>query len=157
MPTTAVQKRKGYVAIGAVGLLVGATYLGLTAELPFGTLEQPGAALFPLAVGLVMVAVSLVTIWEGWHFDAGDKVEFPAGDDLRRLLGLVVLLFAYFLLLPWLGQLLGSALFCVFLIRLLSSVGWLRSIVYALAIAVVLYVVFVMALKVSMPRGLLAF
>jgi putative tricarboxylic transport membrane protein len=157
MATKTVGKRKGYIAIGGAGLVVGASYLGLALELPFGALDQPGAAVFPVAVGILMLLVSLAAIWEGWRLDIGEQVEFPIGDDLRRLLGLVGLLLVYFVTLPWLGQLIGSALFCAGLIRLLSTTGWLRSLVYGLVMAVVLYAVFVVAFKVSMPRGILAF
>lgn len=157
MAVAAVQKRKGYLAIGGAGLLLGVSYFGLAVELPFGALDEPGAAVFPVVVGALMVAVSLAAIWEGWRMPAADAVEFPLGQDLRRLLGLVGMLLVYFAALPWLGQLLGSVLFAAVLIRLLSGRGWLRCIVFAAALAIVLYVVFVVALKVSMPRGLLGF
>lgn len=153
MPVTAVQKRKGYIAIGGVCLLLGAAYLGLAVELPFGTLDQPGAAVFPVLVGTLMIVISLVTVWEGWRMLSGDAAEFPLGEDLRRLVGLVAALLVYFIALPWVGQLIGSACFATALVRLLSGKGWLRCAAYGVIIAILLHVVFVVALKVTMPRG----
>src|SRR5690242_14474580 len=100
MPVAAVQKRKGYLAIGGICLLLGASYLGLAVELPFGTLDQPGAAVFPVVVGTLMIVISLATVWEGWRMPSGDAAEFPLGEDLRRLFGLVAALLVYFVALP---------------------------------------------------------
>lgn len=157
MPARAASKRTGYIAIGGVGVALGAAYLGLAQELSVGTLDQPGAAVFPIAVGGLMILVSLASIWEGWKLDRSEQVEFPTGADLKRLLGLVVLLLGYFVALPWLGQLLASAVFGAMLIRLLSDGGWTRSIVSGTVMAVVLYAVFVAGFKVAMPQGLLGF
>lgn len=157
MAVAAVQKRKGYLAIGGACLLLGACYLGLAVELPFGALDQPGAAVFPVVVGAFMVVMSLLTIWEGWRMPLGDVAEFPVGEDLQRLLGLVAALLVYFAALPWVGQLIGSAFFATVLIRLLSGKSWLQCAALGAIVAALLYAVFVVALKVTMPRGPLGF
>ncbi|MFH0882820.1 MAG: tripartite tricarboxylate transporter TctB family protein, partial [bacterium] len=61
----------------------------------------------------------------------------------------------YILLLPWLGQLICSILFCILLLRVLSTLSWLRIVLYSLAISLTLYVAFIVLLKVPMPRGAL--
>jgi putative tricarboxylic transport membrane protein len=151
--TTAVQKRKGYLAIGGIGAFFAAGYLGLSAQLPLGKMRQPGAALFPLMAGLLLMAGSLAAIWEGWKMERAEQVEFPVGADLARLLAVVALLLGYFIALPWLGQLLSSTLFCVLLMRTLSSLSWPRLILYSVVMSGTLYVAFIYVLKVPMPRG----
>jgi putative tricarboxylic transport membrane protein len=157
MKAAAMQKRKGYLGMGGGGLLAAAVYLGLAFQMPFGEMDQPGAAVFPVAVGVILMLASLTTLWEGWRLDRGEQVVLPVGTNLRRLLSLVGLLLGYILALPWLGQIIGSALFCMLLMRVISDLGWPRIAVYSLAISVVLYAVFVMLLKVPMPRGILVF
>jgi putative tricarboxylic transport membrane protein len=151
--TQAVQKRKGYLAVGGIGAFFAAGYLGLSAQLPLGEMRQPGAALFPLMAGLLLLAGSLAAIWEGWKMERAEQVEFPVGADLARLLAVVALLLGYFIALPWLGQLLSSTLFCVLLMRTLSSLSWQRLILYSVVMSGTLYVAFIYVLKVPMPRG----
>ena len=148
------QKRKGYLVIGAAGVILAATYVGLTLRLPFGTLAKPGAGLFPLVAGATLLIASVLTLREGWAMAPDLDVEFPAGEDRRRLLLLAAGLIAYVVLLPWLGQLICSALLCMGLIRMLSSsLSWPRVVVAGVIMSAVLYGVFVLALKVPMPRG----
>ena len=155
MKTTPFQKRKGFLALGGLGLLFSAVYLGMSLQLPFGQLDQPGAGVFPIIVCIILILASLTTVWEGWKMDRAQRVELPAGVDRRRLLGLIGLLFGYFFALPWLGQFISSTLFCVLLMRVLSDLRWPRIVAYSLAISIALYVAFVFLLKVPMPRGIL--
>jgi len=154
MRTTPFQKRRGFLALGGLGLLFSAAYLGMSLQLPFGQVDQPGAGVFPILVCIILVIASLTTVWEGWKMDRAQRVDLPAGGAGKRLLGLTGLLLGYFLALPWLGQFISSTLFCVLLIRVLSDLGWPRIVAYSLAISIALYVVFVFLLKVPMPRGI---
>jgi putative tricarboxylic transport membrane protein len=153
--TGAVRKRKGYLAIGGIGLFFAAGYLGMSLQLPFGQMQQPGAALFPLMAGSLLLAGSLAALWEGWKTEGTEKVEFPVGADLARLLTVIGLLLGYLVSLPWLGQLVSSTLFCVLLMRTLSGLPWPRIMLYSVLITGPLYLAFIYLLKVPMPRGAL--
>lgn len=157
MQATSIQKRKGYLAVGAAGLLFSAGYLGMATQLAFGEIARPGAGVFPMVVGAMLAFTSLATLWEGWRTNTGERVELPAGQDRQRLLALIGSLLLYILVLPWLGQILASTLFLILLMRVLSEVSWPRVIAYSLAISLSLYGVFVLLLNVPMPRGILAF
>lgn len=147
--------RTAHLAFGGLGLLLAVGYLGLSLKLPFGALDQPGAAVFPIVVGGVLILASLVTLWQGWHFDKSVLVELPVGADRKRVLSLIGLLVGYFAALPWLGQIISSTLFLVLLIRVLSELSWPRIVLCSLAMSLVLYAVFVLLLKVPMPHGTL--
>ncbi len=157
MKTISCQKRKAYLAIGGMGLFGGAGYLGLSAQLPFGKLDQPGAGVFPVIVAFLLMIASLATMWEGWQLGLEEQVDLPAGPDRRRLAYLIGLVCGYFLTLPWLGQIISSTLFCLLLMRILSNLHWPRLVANSLAISMTLYVGFVLILKVPMPRGLFGF
>lgn len=149
-----ITKASGYQAIGVVGVLVTAGYMAMALRLPLGSWDQPGAALFPLMVAVVFGCASLATMWEGWSMDRQERVEVPTGDGLTRILGLLGALLGYYLLLPWLGQLIAGFGFCVALMRLLSDRSWLRVLLPAMAVSAVVYLVFIHFLKVPMPRGI---
>jgi putative tricarboxylic transport membrane protein len=157
METTQFQKRKAYLLLGGAGLIFTACYLGLSVRLPFGDMEQPGAAIFPVAVGLLLMLGSVATLWDGWKMESAAQIDVPAAAGRKRLVCLVGLLFAYFCALPWLGQIISSALFCILLMRVLSDIGWQRIVAYSLIASFGLYATFVYLLKVPMPRGVLDF
>ena len=151
------QKRTGYCVIGGLGVALSAGYLAMSLRLPFGQLARPGAAVFPILAGIILLLASLAVLWEGRKLDKAETIDLPAGADFWRLLSMIGLLIAYFLVLPHSGQIIGSLLFCIILIRLLSALTWPRIVAYALVMSLTLYVVFVHLLKVPMPRGILAF
>ena len=155
MKTTTVQKSRACLLLGGSGLVLAVGYLWMAFKLPFGTLDQPGAALFPVVVGIVWAAASLITLREGWKMNRAEQIEMPAGPDRKRLLGTIGLLLGYFLLLPVLGQIVTSTLFCTLLFRVLSKISWTRVIVYSLLMSAALNVVFIFTFKIPMPRGLL--
>lgn len=157
MQTTRLQKRKGYLAIGAGGLFLSAGYLGAALQLPLGELARPGAGIFPILVGVLLAFASLSTVWEGWRTSTAEHAEFPAGHDGLRLLVLIGSLLVYIVALPWIGQILASTLFLILLMRVLSEISWPRVIIYSLAISGTLYAVFVGLLNVPMPRGFVDF
>jgi putative tricarboxylic transport membrane protein len=154
MKKAALSKRQGYLIMGGGGLVAAAVYLGFSVRLPFGEMDQPGAAVFPVMVGVTLIIASLAVLWEGWHMDKGDEVAMPAGTDIRRVLILVGLLLGYLLTLPVLGQIIGSLLFCLLLMRALTRLGWMRIAAYSFMISIGLYVIFVRLLQVPLPQGI---
>lgn len=157
MKTGSIRKRTGYIWTGGAGLLFAAGYLGLALKLPFGQMDQTGAAVFPVIVGLIMIVASVAAVWEGLKMAPSEQIDVPVGAGRWRVLGLVALMLGYFIAMPWLGQISSSVLFCALLMRMLSELGWLRIAVYSLLISAALYGVFVLLLKVPMPRGVLGF
>lgn len=155
MKKAALQKSKACLVLGGSGFVLAVGYLWMSFKLPFGKLDQPGAALFPVVVGVVWAAASLITLWEGWKMSRAEQVELPGGTDRNRLLATIGLLLGYFLLLPLLGQIVTSTLFCLLLFRVLSKISWTRVVVYSLIMSVALNIVFIFAFKIPMPRGLL--
>ena len=103
MSAATVSKRKGYIGAGVAGLLLAAGYLAMSLDLPFGRIDQPGAGVFPIVAGCVLIAASLSAIWEGVRLDPLVTVDIPTGADLKRLLSLVALLIAFVIAIPLLG------------------------------------------------------
>ena len=157
MTPSSCSKRNAYIAIGGLGLLGAATYLACAWQLPFGQLDQPGAAVFPIFVSILVALTSLMTLYEGLMTRLEDQVALPTRQGLGNLLRMVGLMLCYLLALPWLGQLLSSLLFACLFMRMLSPVSWARSIFYGAVMAGLLYFAFVVLLKVQMPRGVLLF
>ncbi|MPZ63643.1 MAG: hypothetical protein GEU93_20680 [Propionibacteriales bacterium] len=149
-------KRKGRLVVGVIGFLLSAGYLFEAQKLSWGTLAQPGAAAFPMLLGVALAGTSMLTIGESVRTGAvAGAVELPRGVDRKRILGLVGALAAYVVLLPVAGYILASAGFAIAVLRLLSGLSWLRTVVLAIAVTAGTYLLFVMVLGVLMPKGVL--
>ena len=152
----ALTRSSGYMGAGIVGILLSAGYLRMTLDLPMGEMDQPGAGVFPLLVGAVLLVASISALWEGWHTrSSSEALDLPQGVDRARLLKLIVLMLVYFLAMPWAGYTLSSIVFCILLIRLLSELTWQRCTTYAFIMTSVVYLIFISILKVPMPAGIL--
>jgi putative tricarboxylic transport membrane protein len=156
-PFCSIQKSKGYLIIGTIGLFFSVGYLVLSFQYPMGQLEQPGAGLFPVIVAVIMMLASIATLQEGLRMDKTLHVDCPSGANRNRLLGVIGLLLVYVLILPYAGQIIVSTLFSIFLLRILSKLTWPRILTYSVVISTVLYAIFVILLKVPLPRGTIFF
>lgn len=152
--TSRRSKRAGYFVTGGLGLLLSAVYLALSSAYPWGSLSEPGARVWPTVVGAMLVLASLCVLWEAWRMAPAERFELPAGPAARRVALMVLLLLAYFAALEWLGQLVASTLFCVLFMKLVSPLSWPRVIGCSITICVTLYLLFVVLLKIPLPKGI---
>ncbi len=149
-------RSKGYIVVGAIGICLSVLYLALSFQMPMGRVRQPGAGVFPVISGFLLLLGSVSALWEGMKQRNSEKVELPAGSDLLRLLAVLGGVLGYLILLPVLGQLISSTLFCFVLIRALSSLSIWRVVLYAVLMAGAAYVLFVRILMLPMPAGIFA-
>jgi hypothetical protein len=148
--------------VGVVALLLAAVYaVDAWQTLSMGRWHKPGAAIFPIAVGLLM-AISAISVLLERHGAAADPMpatfSLPAGSDLRRLLLVMAAFAVYFVAMPLLGNMIASALFLLATMWLLSDdpdKSLPRLALYAVAMALSFEVFFVRLLKVQMPAGIL--
>ena len=146
---------------GVLALLLSAVYtVDAWQTLSMGRWHKPGAAVFPIAVGLLL-AISAISVLLERHGGADDSMpatfSLPAGSDLRRLLLVLAAFAIYFLAMPLLGNMIASALFLLAVMWLLSDdpdKSILRLAIYAIVMALSFEVFFVRLLKVQMPAGL---
>ena len=146
--------------VGVLALLLAAVYtVDAWQTLSMGRWHKPGAAIFPIAVGLLL-AISAISVLLERHGGAEDPMPatfaLPAGNDLKRLLLVLAAFAIYFVAMPLLGNMIASALFLLAAMWLLSDdpeKSVLRLAIYAVVSALVFEVFFVQLLKVQMPAG----
>ncbi len=148
----------GRLVVGAGGIVLALGYAALTlATLSLGRRGQPGAALFPLIVAVLLAGTGGMLVLETWRRrGACDRqVPLPTGADRRRLLAVAAAVVAYVGALPWLGFLVASALFASVALSILTGRVGPSPVLLGLALAVATDVVFVHLLGVPLPRGVL--
>jgi hypothetical protein len=154
--------RRDLVA-GTVLLLLAGGYLAASLRYPLGALADPGPAVFPLAVGLLLLMLAAIQVVEaGRALRRGGPSEAgaPARDEDRAgrsglplimVAGLVV----YLLAMPWLGFYPASVLLVIFSSQIMGTRGWGVHILLAAGVLLVCVLVFTLWLKMPLPRGVL--
>ena len=143
-----------------VALLLAAVYVtNAWQTLSVGRWHKPGAAIFPVALAVLLAISALAVLFERRGGDNGAQpatLMLPAGADLRRLLLLLGAFALYFLVMPVIGNMVASALFLFASMWLLSddpARSILRIAIYAIVIAAAFELFFVRLLQVQMPGG----
>jgi hypothetical protein len=159
-------------------LLLGAITAVLSLQLPLGTFRLPGSGLFPLALGLLLAALSAIQIARlmlarraaaaaaaaaaqavaprpATQPPAAPK---PPGADgaTRRVVLFMAVVAASVALLQVVGYVVSSLLLMLGLLKVLG-VGWRAAALIAACSAAGAHVLFVMWLKIPMPPGPLGF
>ena len=155
--------------LGAGLFAIGAGYLAaafLITE-PEGGYAAVGPRVFPIAIGVALVAVALWTALRAHGAGAAPSSgaakapAAPASDaappaaDWRAAAPSALLFLAYIALLEPLGYLLATTAFIALEARLLGSRRWGRDVLAALAVAVSVYALFSLLLGLRLPGGLL--
>lgn len=142
-----------------LALLLSALYVtNAWQTLSVGRWHKPGAAIFPIALGALLAISALSVLLERRGGDGAMPATFtlPGGSDLGRLLQLLAAFALYFLAMPFIGNMVASALFLFASMWLLSddpARSPVRLAVYAIAIAASFEWFFVRLLQVQMPGG----
>jgi hypothetical protein len=138
--------------------LLGGAYLAGSLSLSMGTVEQPGAGLFPVFVGVFILSLSipglLGSLKPGKATQVQDPV-FPGGRDLRRIISMVLVVLFYAVSIPFLGYGICSAFLMGAVLRLLGMRGWSKTAAAADLTALASYLIFVSLLDIPLPRGTL--
>ena len=58
-------RSKGYIVVGAIGICLSVLYLAVSFQMPMGRLRQPGAGVFPVISGFLLLLGSVSALWEG--------------------------------------------------------------------------------------------
>lgn len=137
-----------FLLLLSVGICVGSL------QQTVGTLTEPGSGFFPLLMGLVLGALSLFILIEGWK-GSRDSVEFwlPAGNRKGIYLTVVfILVFAF--LLERAGFLFTTTLFFFLASRFVSGHRWSTALFFGLAASITTFVVFNFLLRAPLPGGI---
>lgn len=137
-------------------LLVGIGYLIAGWEQSLGSLEMPGDGVFPLLVGSVFTLLSLIAVLHKPRPEEGldhDARVFPRGEDLQRLVWIILCLVLFAALFRFLGFHVCTLALMIVTMRILGPWGWLKIIVVSLIVVSLSYFLFQYLLEVPLPQG----
>ncbi|MBI4966248.1 MAG: tripartite tricarboxylate transporter TctB family protein [Desulfomonile tiedjei] len=144
---------------GGVIFLFGAITVVLSAQMPIGTFRAAGSGLFPLCLGLLLMALSAAFVAKGLlsaEKDAGTDAHAAEEPGLPLpVIAFLAIMAGTTLLLKPFGYLAVSFLLMVGLLRLLGSKRWPLNLALSLLTAAASHMLFVYLLKIPLPRGVL--
>jgi putative tricarboxylic transport membrane protein len=127
-------------------------------KLGIGPVNNPGPGFFPLVIGGVLSLLSITLFIRTLWADIGRESKITFWKEKRSwekvLFSLLALIF-YLIFLNYLGYLLTTFLFIIYLLKFIGKKGWLTSVLMAILIAASSYALFQMGLGVSLPKGLI--
>ncbi len=139
------------MALGAV-FIIGGLQQGLIRR------GVPGPGFVPFLTAMMLVAFGLMVLLPAiFQKRDGEKVEkfFPEHDSLKKVILALIALGLYGMLLNYAGFLITTFLFMTFACRLMEPVRWRTVLIVAVATAVICHLLFIVALDVPLPRGVL--
>jgi len=142
---------------GGASLLIAVGYLVEALGMPRGTSEHPGPGVWPLAVGVAWIVISILVIAEAVVLrEIGGEIELPTGRERRNVLIFLAVTVAFVVVLPVLGQYIAASLYAVAVVKLLSTVSWARAVGYGVLLGAGISFVFITLLQIRLPIGLFA-
>lgn len=159
-PEGGAQRNPGTRSQVAAGLAIcafGAFALAAGWSLDFGTLRHPGAGFFPLSLSALLIAAGVAITWRAaTGILPGRGEPWPDRAGARRVVAMIAVLVAIMLLFDRLGFVVCAGAATIVLVRYVGGRGWIMSVVFGIALAVVLYLLFAHWLGVDLPAGVLA-
>jgi putative tricarboxylic transport membrane protein len=141
---------------GVIAVLFGMVAIAEAARLyHLRTGPLVGDHAMPGVVGILLVIFGILLVVRR---DRNASIEkFPAGAALARLVGSFGLLLAYWGLMDWIGYLASTFVVTIGLFKVMSQYGWIRSILYAAIVSVVVGYLFINLLNIALPSGIVGF
>ncbi len=146
-------ERVSVVIAAVVVLAVAVTYLVVAFGYKFGSLDQPGPALFPVIIGFGLVAVSIGLLVEGLRTPKDRKVVWPYLSGAIRLAVAIVAGIVYIAITPVIGQFLAGTLLCAALLWAMRLKHWWLIVLLSVAFSAGVEYLFGVVLSVPLPRG----
>jgi putative tricarboxylic transport membrane protein len=124
-----------------------------------GTWNEPGPGFLPFWAGVTLAVMAFFLLLGSFKRREWPPMPpfFPLADSWKRVLIAFVSLIAYVLLLKPLGFTLVTFCFVAFLIKTVFPQSWTRTLVMAVATAILTRLLFINFLETQLPLGFLGF
>lgn len=120
-----------------------------------GTLRKPGPGLLAFGAGAGIGLLSLGLLIQSLASKAKEIKPVHAERFIQRVKFLFICVspFAYMIIINWLGFAFSTFLFVLFLLYAIESERWWRKVLKAVLITIGNYLIFVVWLGLSLPKG----
>lgn len=150
-----MKKITGEKLVNLFLLLLSVFYLSYSStHYKLGTMRMPKEGFMPLLLGIGMTGISAFLTLQAF-MNKGDAQNVKFDISWPRFFVLIVVCFAYALLLNTLGYLIATFLFLLSVFKIARLEGWKLPLLLSLIFSVAFYILFKVALGVMLPAGLI--
>lgn len=145
-----------------IWILLGLTISIWSATFPFGGLEDPGPAYFPLGAGLIIIVFGVIMFFQARKRKESDSLRpskplIPHRAAVMRVVFCLVGMSVSAALFEILGFVLTMFFMILFMMRTIEPQKWRAALFYSVISALGSLFVFKFLLKTSLPTGFLGF
>ncbi|WP_434400253.1 tripartite tricarboxylate transporter TctB family protein [Planococcus sp. 11815] len=144
--------------LGLLIFIVAAVYLYLSFQLPNYEYAPIDADVIPKGLGILLLVLSVFLFFSRVvETDAEKAKRNIPKKELGVIAAVFAMIFVYILLFEAIGFIITTALFIFFCSWFLGYRAWKTNILVSLLFPIVMYAIFVFALGIVLPRGILPF
>lgn len=143
--------------VAAVALIIlAAWFVAIGRRFPYWRTETgPGSGFLPVWLGIALAVLAALLFVNAGRATAGDGRWLPDRAALRRFALILGACVVFVAVMDAVGMIVGTALFLVFVLRVIEGYRWTTVLGVAVAAAAVNYLVFTYWLRVPFPTGFL--
>lgn len=144
--------------LGLLIFIVAAVYLYLSFQLPNYEYAPIDADVIPKGLGILLLVLSVFLFFSRVvETDAEKAKRNIPKKELGVIAAVFAMIFVYILLFEGIGFIITTTLFIFFCSWFLGYRAWKTNILVSLLFPIVMYAIFVFALGIVLPRGILPF
>lgn len=117
------------------------------------TSDGPGAGYFPFYIGLILTISGAGILYQSLNGNNKNTEVFVDSEQLRRVLSVLLPAGVYVLAIQFLGIYIASAVYIALFMVVLGKYSWLKSVVAALIVNAVFFMMFEVWFKVPLHKG----
>ena len=151
MDNSRIERRDLLPAIFWIG--IGIFVMIFSIELGIGMPSKPGPGMFPFMLGAILTSISALVFAFSLRHCVGpkEKISIWKAVDIRKPASVVIVIFAYGLILDRLGFVLTTFLCLFVLFRFVGSFRIYKSLLATLLVLIAAYIVFIYLLNLYVP------
>ena len=145
-----VHERKGLIILSFILFTLGGVWLWISREMPTGEFSVPGPGFFPTLIGILFCFITLVLgIKSLFKKEINQCVQIGHPYIWSTIITIIILSFLY----EGLGFLITITIFVGILLKILSPLGWKRSLFWGIVAAISSYLFFHFLLGIQLPSA----
>lgn len=139
----------GLVLIAGLVVIFGSRKLGSG-----WTSDGPGAGYFPFYIGLITAISGLGVLYQALLGKNRNTEIFVDGEQFKRVMSVLVPAAVYVLAIQVIGIYVASAIYIALFMVVLGKYSWVKSVILALAVAILFFCLFEVWFKVPLFKGM---
>jgi putative tricarboxylic transport membrane protein len=118
------------------------------------TSDGPGSGYFPFYIGLILCISGIGTMYQAVFGKDKNTEIFVDGDQLKRVLSVLLPAVVYVLAVQFVGLYVASAIYIALFMVVLGKFSWIKSVIAALSVVVLFFFMFEVWFKVPLFKGM---